>query len=194
MRWKEKIVPFDNTMAMIEKDMQSGNLGKARDRLHGLLVSYPDNLNLRKQLGDIYWLLQMPDMAGRYWYLEEMKDERMNTACHIFEEQFKNDPAFILLSIKFKGNTEKDPDIFANQTLERLHKKAREKHSWYADYRKKGIAKYQRVTEDPKKGKTSSKMIKWGCIILAIFAAFFSGFWCDQFCKMDFIKRQEIYQ
>jgi hypothetical protein len=176
-------VPFDKTMAIIEKDMQSGNLGKARDRLHGLLVTYPDNLNLRKQLGDIYWLLQMPDMAGRYWYLEEIKDERMNIACHIFEKQFKNDPAFILLAIKFKGNTENEPDNFANQTLEMLHQKAREKHSWYTDYRKKGIETFQRVTEDPKKGKTSSKVIIWGCIILAIFVAFFLFFGVISFIK-----------
>jgi hypothetical protein len=176
-------MPIEITQAKIERDIRTGNLGKARDRLHGLLVTYPDNFNLRKQLGDIYWLLQMPEMAGRYWYLEEMKDERMKTACNIFEKQFKNDPAFILLAIKFKGNTVSDPDTFACQTLEILHQKAREKHSWYADYRKKGNAKYQRVTEDPKKGKTSSKMIKWGCIILAIFAAFFLVFGVISFVK-----------
>lgn len=170
-------------MAMIEKDMLAGNLGKARDRLHGLLVSYPDNLNLRKQLGDIYWLLQMPDMAGRYWYLEEMKDERMSTACRIFEKQFKNDPAFILLAIKFKGNTKNDPDTFANQTLEKLHQKAREKHYWYADYQKKGIAKFQRVADAPETKKNLGKMIKWGCIILVIFSAFFLVFGVISFVK-----------
>jgi hypothetical protein len=173
-------------MAMIERDIQAGNLGKARDRLHGLLVSYPDNLNLRKQLGDIYWLLQMPDLAGRYWYLEEMKDERMNTACHIFEKQYKNDPAYILHAIKFKGKTVSAPDTFASQTLEMLHQKAREKHSWYADYRKKGIAKFQRVTEGPKKGIKTDKVIKWGCIILTIFATFFLVFGVISFIKWIF--------
>ena len=174
---------LDKTMEMIEKDKQAGNLGKARDRLHGLLVSYPDNLELRKHLGEIYWLLQMPDMAGRYWYLEEIKDERMNTACRIFEKQFKNDPVFILLAIKFKGNTENDPDTFANKTLEFLHQQAWEKHSWYADFRKKGIAKFQREADAPKTKKNTDKVIKWGCIILVIFAIFFLVFGVVSFMK-----------
>lgn len=174
------------TLLKIDKDIQTGNLGKARDRLHGLLVSYPDNLTLRKKLGDIYWLLQLPDMAGRYWYLEEMKDERMNTACYTFEKQFKNDPLFILLALKFKGNTGNIPGSFVHQTLEMLHQKARAKHSWYADYRSKGIAKIQRETKNPKTSKNKDKVIKWGCIFLAILATFFLAFGVVSFIKWIF--------
>lgn len=57
----------------IQKGIGNNNVGKARDRLHGLISTYPNALQLRKQLGDIYYQLQNPAMAGRYWYLEEEK-------------------------------------------------------------------------------------------------------------------------
>jgi hypothetical protein len=70
-------VPIEKSLEIVQKDINNGDLGKARDRLHGLISSSPDNLSLRKLLGNIYWQLQMPEMAGRYWYLEAEKDEKM---------------------------------------------------------------------------------------------------------------------
>ncbi len=46
------------TLKRIEEDIENNNLGKARDRLHGLIFTYPNELHLRKQLGDIYYKLQ----------------------------------------------------------------------------------------------------------------------------------------
>lgn len=37
----------------VDSDMAAGNLGKARDRLHGLILTHPDDLTLRRELGDI---------------------------------------------------------------------------------------------------------------------------------------------
>jgi hypothetical protein len=58
------------TLQKIEDEIEAGDYGKARDRLHGLLVTYPDDLSIRRRLGDVCWQLQHPAMAGRYWYLE----------------------------------------------------------------------------------------------------------------------------
>ncbi|AIW86484.1 hypothetical protein bwei_3876 [Bacillus mycoides] len=60
-----EIIP-KKTLKRIEKDIENNNLGKARDRLHGLITTYPNELALRKKLGDIYFTLQYPEMAGRY--------------------------------------------------------------------------------------------------------------------------------
>ena len=38
------------TLKRIEEDIENNNLGKARDRLHGLIFTYPNELHLRKQL------------------------------------------------------------------------------------------------------------------------------------------------
>ncbi len=56
-----------NTLKKIEEDILKNDLGKARDRLHGLISTYPNDLELRKKLGEIYFELKHPSMAGRYW-------------------------------------------------------------------------------------------------------------------------------
>ncbi|MEN1937895.1 DUF6584 family protein [Paenibacillus sp. 102] len=93
------------TLIKIEKDIENHNLGKARERLHGLIQSYPDDLSLRKKLGDIYFRLQYPTMAGRYWYLEENKTPEMIQACQQFEKAMGNSPDEIVRALKFKGDS-----------------------------------------------------------------------------------------
>ncbi|MGE5071923.1 MAG: DUF6584 family protein [Anaerolineae bacterium] len=90
---------LSRTLERIEEEVRRGDLGKARDRLHGLIGTYPDDLGLRERLGRVYWQLQMPEMAGRYWYLAERRDEDMRAACSRFEAHFRNDPALILLAL-----------------------------------------------------------------------------------------------
>ena len=60
---------LQETLAKVHAEIDSGRLYQARDRLHGLVRSYPDNLELRWLLGDIYWRLNYPAMAGRWWWL-----------------------------------------------------------------------------------------------------------------------------
>lgn len=161
---------LEQTLDQIEHDIQTGDLGKARDRLHGLIVNYPDNLELRKQLGQVYWQLQMPEMAGRYWYLEEHKTEPMLTACKRFEAQFGNDPALILFAIKFKGNVDAIKDTYPGKSLLGLDFRAREKHWWYVVFRKRGSKKFlQRTNRDSREDSIRASVIKWGCIVVVIF-------------------------
>ena len=50
----------DDVLKRIYSDIEAGDLGKARDRLHGLLYTYPNDLHIRELLGDVYWRLQFP--------------------------------------------------------------------------------------------------------------------------------------
>jgi hypothetical protein len=43
-------MPIDETLDKVASEIAAGDLGKARDRLHGLLNTYPD-LGLRRRLG-----------------------------------------------------------------------------------------------------------------------------------------------
>ncbi len=61
----------ERTLERVEAEIAGGDLGKARDRLHGLIRTYPDDISLRSRLASIYWKLQYPHMAGCYWFLEE---------------------------------------------------------------------------------------------------------------------------
>ncbi len=103
-------------------------------------------------------------MAGRYWYLEEEKDERMVKACQRFENQFHDDPVHLLFSIRYKGDLELIKDTFAGKTLLKLHQDAKAKHSWYEDFRNKGPLKYTHTKYDHEKHKTKDAIIKWSFI------------------------------
>ncbi len=121
-------MPLAQTLQKVEEDVRSGDYGKATARLHGLIGSYPGNLELRQQLGELYWNLRMPAMAGRYWYLVENKDERMQAACKRFEEQFGNDPFHMLLALKFKGDVEAIQGTYAGRVLNDLEQRASRKY------------------------------------------------------------------
>ena len=112
------------TLERIHQEIENGDIGNARDRLNGLIKSYPDDLSIRKLLGDLYWQMQMPTMAGRYWYLEEEKDENMLMACECFEKHFGNNPDYLLRAIKFKGQLKLIQDDFSGKTLLRLYENA----------------------------------------------------------------------
>lgn len=115
---------LESTLNKVKADIVQGNLGKARDRLHGLISSYPNNLALRKQLGYIYWNLDYPAMAGRYWYLEEDSTPEMRFARKAFEKGCAGDPYLIRNSLKFKGNVDEIESAFAVEILESLEESA----------------------------------------------------------------------
>jgi hypothetical protein len=159
-------MPLPQTLQRIEDDIRRGDLGKARDRLHGLLVTYPNDLSLRQRLGHVYWQLHLPEMAGRYWYLVEHKDEDMRAACARFEAQFRNDPAHLLHALKYKGNVDALGDTYARRMLLDLERRARAKHPWYGLFRERGHAGLR-----PYPGRqhtTRDELVKWGCIVIAI--------------------------
>ncbi|MEK3808080.1 DUF6584 family protein [Bacillus sp. FSL H8-0547] len=116
-----------NTLLKIEEDLKKNDLGKARDRLHGLIATYPDELELRRKLGDIYYALKYPSMAGRYWYLEKNKTLEMQHACIEFEKSMGNDPFQIVRALKFKGDKEIVKDLEFSENFSPVQKKVTEK-------------------------------------------------------------------
>lgn len=116
-----------NTLLKIEEDLKKNDLGKARDRLHGLIATYPDEIDLRRKLGDIYYALKYPSMAGRYWYLEKNKTSEMQHACIEFEKSMGNDPFQIVRALKFKGDKEIVKDLEFSENFSPVQKKVTEK-------------------------------------------------------------------
>jgi hypothetical protein len=121
-------MPLQKSLAIVEQDIRNGDLGKARDRLLGLSTAYPDDLNIRHRLGEIYWNLRFPAMAGRYWYLEERTSPQIQEACAAFEHAFGNDPLQMYQAIKFKGEISLIEGTFAGQILVSLREQAQEKY------------------------------------------------------------------
>lgn len=117
------------TLRKVEYDIQNGSLGLARDRLHGLMMSYPDDLSLRVKLAEVYWKLQQPVMAGRYWYFVEMKSPEMKVAVQAFEKMQGHDPLRIMRALNFKGNLSKVEGTYAGQSITDLMAIVKEEHS-----------------------------------------------------------------
>ncbi|MCS6830793.1 MAG: hypothetical protein RMM08_01720 [Armatimonadota bacterium] len=120
----------DITLQRVEEDIAAGNLGRARDRLHGLVWQYPDDLSLRCRLAEVYWQLGFPAMAGCYWYLEEPVTPAMQQAHAEFERSCGKDPLCILFRLKFRGNIETLPE-YARLRLKGLQEECERKHGRY---------------------------------------------------------------
>ena len=155
---------LEQTLERIDKDLANGDLGKARDRLHGLLASHPGNLLLRRKLGDVYAKLQFPSMAGRYWYLEEEKSPEMVAACAVFEKECGNSPVVLLLAIKYKADPAAIKDTYAGRTLRALQEQAVKKYGYSIEAGKRGTAKY------PHSAKTRlfGRCILWSIMIITL--------------------------
>ncbi|WP_191567487.1 DUF6584 family protein [Metabacillus idriensis] len=115
------------TIKKSEEDIKENDIGKARDRLHGLISTYPNELELRRKLGDIYFKLKYPSMAGRYWYLEKNKTPEMIKACIQFEKTMGNDPFLIAKALKFKGDNEILKNLELDQVISPVQNKVKEK-------------------------------------------------------------------
>ncbi len=102
-------MPKEQTLRIVENEINSGDLGKARDRLHGLISAYPDDLTLRSKLGDVYWKLHHPAMAGCYWYLDQDTSDSKSIAILAFESRFGKDPVMLWKHLAFKGQLDRIP-------------------------------------------------------------------------------------
>ncbi|MDQ1143869.1 hypothetical protein QE429_000696 [Bacillus sp. SORGH_AS 510] len=144
------------TLIKIEEDIKNNDLGKARDRLHGLISTYPDELELRKRLGDIYFELKYPSMAGRFWYLEENKTPEMVKACNDFEKSMGNDPNRIVRALKYKGNIDIIKRLELDHAITSIQKKVKEK-----------------LTEEPEDSLVD-KLVSYGCLSIIVLIIIFT--------------------
>ncbi|WP_076756417.1 DUF6584 family protein [Edaphobacillus lindanitolerans] len=146
------------TLMKIEMDIENQDLGRARDRLHGLISTYPNELKLRRRLGDVYHLLQYPAMAGRYWYLELDKTADMVSACSEFEKAMGKDPVRIARAVKFKGDCDLISDPELRKIVARIQK----------DAEKEGLEDFGEFKET-----WGDKLFLVGCISVVLITLFF---------------------
>ncbi|UEQ75967.1 DUF6584 family protein [Chryseobacterium arthrosphaerae] len=88
----------------IDKDMKEGRKKKACDRLRNMINQFPDDLSLRKKLGQIYYEAGFLDEAGKFWILSEPENDEMKNAVGIYRKSLSNSGNAILKDIVFRGN------------------------------------------------------------------------------------------
>ncbi|MFF7361290.1 DUF6584 family protein [Streptomyces sp. NPDC008125] len=64
-------MPLAETLARVDADLAVGRIPVARQRLRGLVSSFPHDLTLRRRLAEVYRLYGDATEAGRWMYLEE---------------------------------------------------------------------------------------------------------------------------
>ena len=121
---------LEESLKRVERDVAAGDYGRARDRLHGLIGAYPERMDLRRRLGDVYGELRYPSMAGRFWYLEEEKSPEMEAACRAFEKSCGNNPVLMLQALKYRGGLRGREETFAGKRLAALAARAQREHGY----------------------------------------------------------------
>jgi hypothetical protein len=79
-------MPLKDTLTRVDADLTAGRIPMARQRLRGLVSSYPDDPTVRRRLAEVYRLYGEPAEAGRWMYLEPDRDEGETAA---FEERYR---------------------------------------------------------------------------------------------------------
>jgi hypothetical protein len=108
------------TRERIEMEIAEGKLGIARDRLHGLVTTYPGDMTLRSRLGDVYAKLGYPLEAGRYWFLDEKLDDEKRAAIDRFIEHCGRDPAKVFRGLRLRTASSSLDTAWARERVARL--------------------------------------------------------------------------
>ncbi|MEU8764628.1 DUF6584 family protein [Streptomyces sp. NPDC048659] len=87
------------TLTRIDADLAAGRVPMARQRLRGLVGSFPADLALRRRLAEVYRLYGEPAEAGRWAYLEEDRDPAETAA---FEARF-HAPGHRMKALAWRG-------------------------------------------------------------------------------------------
>ncbi|MFI1360267.1 DUF6584 family protein [Streptomyces sp. NPDC020898] len=107
-----------DTLARVDADLAAGRVPIARQRLRGLVSSFPQDLLLRRRLGEVYRLYREPAEAGRWMYLEADRDPAETSA---FEERYST-PLRRMRALAWRAPESLASTAFAAQQLAAVRK------------------------------------------------------------------------
>ncbi|PTT37329.1 hypothetical protein DBR28_09910, partial [Chryseobacterium sp. HMWF028] len=93
-----------NLLYRIEQDLKAGRKKKACDRLRNMINQFPDDLSLRKKLGQIYFDAGFLDEADKFWILSSPENNEMENAVEIYRKSLSDSGNAILKDIVFRGD------------------------------------------------------------------------------------------
>ncbi|MFC8761300.1 DUF6584 family protein [Streptomyces sp. NPDC057193] len=102
-----------NTLARVDADIAAGRIPMARQRLRGLVSSYPRDLPLRRRLAEVYRMYGDAAEAGRWMYLEEDRTAEETAA---FEARYKS-PGRRMKALAWRGPETLAGTTFAEEQL-----------------------------------------------------------------------------
>lgn len=106
-------MPLTETLARVDADLAAGRVPVARQRLRGLISSFPHDLTLRRRLGEVYRLYGDAAEAGRWMYLEEDRNADETVA---FETRYGS-PGWRMKALAWHGPEANAGTAFAEVQL-----------------------------------------------------------------------------
>lgn len=125
-----------NLFSKIDEDLKEGRKKKACDRLRNMINQFPDDISLRKKLGQIYYEAGFLDEAGKFWILSEPENEAMENAVALYRKTLGDSGSAILKDIVFRGNKEQLNE-YAMGTLAELEQDSLKKTKHIPDFKPK---------------------------------------------------------
>ncbi|MGW7473037.1 DUF6584 family protein [Streptomyces cyaneofuscatus] len=113
---------LNDTLARVDADLAAGRIPVARQRLRGLVSSYPHEPAPRRRLAEVYRLYGNPAEAGRWMYLEEDRSPEETAA---FEERYAN-AVRRMRAMAWRGTESDAPTPFAAGQLTAVREAASE--------------------------------------------------------------------
>ncbi|QES10783.1 hypothetical protein DEJ44_23870 [Streptomyces venezuelae] len=102
-----------HTLARVDADLAAGRVPMARQRLRGLVSSFPYDLTLRRRLAEVYRLYGDAAEAGRWMYLEEDRSPDETAA---FEARYRT-PGWRMKALAWRGPEALAASAFAEEQL-----------------------------------------------------------------------------
>ncbi|MGW2620728.1 DUF6584 family protein [Streptomyces sp. NPDC001500] len=106
-------MPLNETLARVDADLAAGRIPVARQRLRGLISSFPYDLTLRRRLAEVYRLYGDAAEAGRWMFLEEDRDADETAA---FEARYGS-PGWRIKALAWRGSEALAATSFAEKQL-----------------------------------------------------------------------------
>lgn len=125
-----------NLFYKIEQDIKEGRKKKACDRLRNMINQFPNDISLRKKLGQIYFEAGFIDEAGKFWILSTPENIEMENAVEIYRKSLRNSGNAILMDIVFRGSKEM-LDEYAKKVMTELEGDSFERTKYIPDFKPK---------------------------------------------------------
>lgn len=157
---------LNDTLARVDADLAAGHIPVARQRLRGLVSSYPHEPAPRRRLAEVYRLYGDAAEAGRWMYLEEDRSPEETAA---FEQRYAN-AVRLMRAVAWRGTESDAPTPFAAGQLAAVREAASETLgrpvTWDGLVEVKGDAR--------ESGRLTDALAGGGCLLLTVV---FLGIW-----------------
>lgn len=118
-------MPIDATLNRARAELAAGNVAEARNRMRGLVGSFPRAIAAREVLAETYRRTGDLAQAGRWAYATETVTEEEATA---FAHAYRNDPVLMMRALRWSDSDKAAPlSPTVSHRLEQLKARAEER-------------------------------------------------------------------